>query len=881
MPASTDIPLTIVTSTNQVDGFVRVPGGGAGASGQANTTLSNGVNHNVDIPQDYLIVASGPTAAFSIAGFSGIAPPPGLPLVVQLLVTEPCTLIHDSGADAIPILTPSGSDFLLQPGAGMQYALTFDGNVGAFRLLSPGAPQVQILNVKDYGAQGDGVTDDTEAIQAALNALTSEYSPITGSYLGGGTIFFPAGTYILTETLTLQQNMPQILAGAGWYVTQLRWEAPVSGIVLAAPLGTIQQTNLVLRDFQILNAVTQPYGVSPSGNYWIAGTDYSALPVGTLRSPPGVSNRLLRLVTPGVAGSFLPFSGGHLYSSAIGPLSLTTIAAASDGVALPAASITVVAITMLASGTALIESTTGIQSVNYTGLTVGSGTLTLTGCTGGTGTIHTAYTATVPTPYPTLAGATTADLVQIVCEVGDTGLVGASPGTMDFRTSYDGGVSFTTGYQYAVTGGNALAHGLTVTFPAGYYIAPHFWCSPPLGTGFSNIVGDMIADGTCVWEVIDGTNGIALTGQSEVTINNVSSQGFVTALLLSTCIGVKMKNLDLGQINGLWSATDNEWLNAPGTTLEAAGANNQNYCDGLEVFCYGIGYADSGGIGRQISNVNFESSTSGLALGDNVSSVFAWVGSLTSSKFTNWTGEGAFYGLWLGAQLPFTGGIGGGVNSKLAFDNLALVSGQNGYGGPAVEFGQQLGGAAIATGSELVSFKDSLLNAGDYAYGMEGIGAVSGVSFDDCDVVGTTRSFDTTSSAHVFAFKYTANGNNIGLSLNCLPLSGSDINTSEGHAIRAITGADSWGVNDRTLVATGGPYAVTLPATSTSQRREVKLKAADASAVTYTITVNNTGTETIDLAAATYALSLKNGEVTLQCLGTVWYVTGSYNGTVI
>lgn len=47
-------------------------------------------------------------------------------------------------------------------------------------------------NVKDYGALGDGSTDDTSAIQSALTALSA-----------GGTLFFPKGTYIISSTLIL------------------------------------------------------------------------------------------------------------------------------------------------------------------------------------------------------------------------------------------------------------------------------------------------------------------------------------------------------------------------------------------------------------------------------------------------------------------------------------------------------------------------------------------------------------------------------------------------------------------------------------------------------------------------------------------------------
>lgn len=51
-----------------------------------------------------------------------------------------------------------------------------------------------VVNVKDFGAVGDGVTDDTEAIQAALSAASKA-------------VFFPAGTYITTKTLVVGDNL--------------------------------------------------------------------------------------------------------------------------------------------------------------------------------------------------------------------------------------------------------------------------------------------------------------------------------------------------------------------------------------------------------------------------------------------------------------------------------------------------------------------------------------------------------------------------------------------------------------------------------------------------------------------------------------------------
>lgn len=55
----------------------------------------------------------------------------------------------------------------------------------------------EIISVKDFGAVGDASTDDTAAIQAALNALNVN---------GGGTLYFPLGTYMITSTLQVYSN---------------------------------------------------------------------------------------------------------------------------------------------------------------------------------------------------------------------------------------------------------------------------------------------------------------------------------------------------------------------------------------------------------------------------------------------------------------------------------------------------------------------------------------------------------------------------------------------------------------------------------------------------------------------------------------------------
>jgi len=51
------------------------------------------------------------------------------------------------------------------------------------------------VDVTAFGAKGDGVTDDTAAIQAAITAVCNSYPQANG----GGSIFFPPGVYVLAQ----------------------------------------------------------------------------------------------------------------------------------------------------------------------------------------------------------------------------------------------------------------------------------------------------------------------------------------------------------------------------------------------------------------------------------------------------------------------------------------------------------------------------------------------------------------------------------------------------------------------------------------------------------------------------------------------------------
>lgn len=89
----------------------------------------------------------------------------------------------------------------------------------------------EVANVRDFGALGDGVTDDTAAIQAAVDGLPAI----------GGTIYFPPGTYLFTTTVFLPSNttvkgdgpatIMKAIAGANWVLNTVGTSTYTTGSI--------------------------------------------------------------------------------------------------------------------------------------------------------------------------------------------------------------------------------------------------------------------------------------------------------------------------------------------------------------------------------------------------------------------------------------------------------------------------------------------------------------------------------------------------------------------------------------------------------------------------------------------------------------------------
>ena len=80
-----------------------------------------------------------------------------------------------------------------------------------------------VFNVQTFGAFGDGVHDDTGAIQDAMNAVPP-FNPI-GSIPAGGIVYFPEGNYLISQPLLRQQPNTACI-GAGKDATVITLNQP-------------------------------------------------------------------------------------------------------------------------------------------------------------------------------------------------------------------------------------------------------------------------------------------------------------------------------------------------------------------------------------------------------------------------------------------------------------------------------------------------------------------------------------------------------------------------------------------------------------------------------------------------------------------------------
>lgn len=104
------------------------------------------------------------------------------------------------------------------------------------------------FNVKDYGAVGDCVTDDTAAIQAAIDAAKAVTKTACGFGISGGTVFFPPGWYRCGSTIYINNadSIKLTSNNVAPYVTGIIYSADTGSLFSLSRAANIAFEDLVL-----------------------------------------------------------------------------------------------------------------------------------------------------------------------------------------------------------------------------------------------------------------------------------------------------------------------------------------------------------------------------------------------------------------------------------------------------------------------------------------------------------------------------------------------------------------------------------------------------------------------------------------------------------
>ena len=171
-------------------------------------------------------VHSNGTAYIAIAASTNQTPPNG---TYWQIVAEANYPTQTGNADKA--LTTDGSAAIWGSIHADHVDFTNSGTGGVERTLQ--AKLEDVVNVKDFGAVGDGVTDDTAAIQAAIDSAAALNN--------GGSVFLPTGVYLVSSSLTWKPKVSfELDKGA-----IIRASASLSAAIIEVPNGASNRISRV------------------------------------------------------------------------------------------------------------------------------------------------------------------------------------------------------------------------------------------------------------------------------------------------------------------------------------------------------------------------------------------------------------------------------------------------------------------------------------------------------------------------------------------------------------------------------------------------------------------------------------------------------------
>lgn len=192
-----------VPTTRSITTSAPLSGGGTLAAdvniGMADSGVSPGTYQNATVTVD----AKGRVTAIA-SNPSGV----DVPQSRTITTTDGITGGGDLSANRTIGLTATG----VTAGTYARATITVDdrGRITSASANSAGGGALPVIDVTDYGAVGDGSTDDTSAVNSAVAALSDS----------GSVLFFPVGTYRLTSAVNIdKQNV--VVRGDGENVSRI------------------------------------------------------------------------------------------------------------------------------------------------------------------------------------------------------------------------------------------------------------------------------------------------------------------------------------------------------------------------------------------------------------------------------------------------------------------------------------------------------------------------------------------------------------------------------------------------------------------------------------------------------------------------------------
>ena len=202
-------------------------------------TTSPGTVNALTVSLDGAVLVAGATADFTWTGTT-------LTLTMPAYAGQSLRVAYSGSLSSSSVPAGSVTNVSVAAGAGVDsdklaYQSTATGSVSR----TVEAKLGDVVSVKDFGAVGDGATDDTAAIQAAITYAQT---------LSGCTVYFVPGTYKISATLTVTASNVLLLGSGGDMQhdvgtqgasasTKLNWAGSAGGTMVkfASPTGASAQ----------------------------------------------------------------------------------------------------------------------------------------------------------------------------------------------------------------------------------------------------------------------------------------------------------------------------------------------------------------------------------------------------------------------------------------------------------------------------------------------------------------------------------------------------------------------------------------------------------------------------------------------------------------